>query len=380
MGEILLKELSHDDLAWMFDCGTRQEIEAGTILIQAGEATDCIYILLDGTLVASISSDRQDPLSRVYTAIEGEKSSLEVARLSSGEIVGEISLIRMCLPTTTITAVEKSSIVSIPLLSLEHKLAEDAGFSARFYRAIAILLKNRLYSFVEAKGHLKFRSTQSVKDVLVFFGQLNDSDLDWIIANGELQQIAAKTTLIQESGPIDALYILLSGAISLSRMSSDRNPLIRIFAALEAAEVKGVEISRLSKGEIIGESHFLDGDLPYFTAQTIESSQLLTISRQKLTVKLQQDLGFASRFYRTLAILFNDRLQEMLTRLGYSRRVYSSGSSLADNVEYDLELDADSLEQISLAGKKVNWMLERLENLISSAPIPTAHLSNDIFG
>ncbi len=124
--------------------------------------------------------------------------------------------------------------------------------------------------------------------------------------------------------------------------------MIRIFAAIEAAEVEGVEISRLSKGEIIGASHFLDDDLPYFTAQTIESSQLLTLSRQKLTVKLQQDLGFAARFYRTLAILFSDRLQEMLTRLGYSRRVYSLGSSLAANVEYDLELDPDSLEQVSL--------------------------------
>ncbi len=374
MGEVLLKELSRNDLTWILDCGHRQEIEAGTVLIEEGQSIDCFHIVLDGTLAASISGNNQDPLSRAYTAIEGGESSLEIARLSSGEVVGEISLIRMCLATTTITAVEKSSIVSVPLLSLEHRLAQNAGFAARFYRAIAILLKDfaarfyraiaillkdRLHNFIETKGHRKFRSSQSIKDVLLFFSQLNDSDLDWIIANGELQEIAANTTLIQENGPIDALYILLSGAVSLSRMRGDRNPLARIFATLETTKVAGVEISRLSKGEIIGESQFIDHELPYFTAKVIEHSQVLAISRQKLNVKLQQDLGFASRFYRTLAILFSDRLQEMLNRMGYSRRIYYSGSSLANNIKYDLELDDNSLEQIYLAGKKFTWMLER---------------------
>lgn len=366
MGEILLKELSHHDLTWIFESGRRQELAAGSVLIEEGQAIDRFYILLDGTLSATISSDRQDPLSRVYTAIEGAGSALEIGQLSSGEVVGEISLIRMCFATTTITAVKKSSIVSIPLMSLEHKLAQDVGFAARFYRVIAILLKNRLYNFIETQGHRKSRATQSVKDVLLLFAQLNDSDLDWIVANGEVQKIAANTVLIQENGPVDALYILLSGSVSLSKMDSDRNPLTRIFATLETTEVTGIEISRLSKGEIMGENQFVGSELPYFTAKTLEYSKLLALPRQKLTVKLQQDLGFAARFYRTLAILFSDRLQTMLNKQGYSKRIYHSGNSLANDVEYDLELDPDSLEQISLAGKKFTWMLERLENSISS--------------
>ena len=366
MGEILLKELSHRDLTWIFESGRRQELAAGTVLMEEGQAIDRFHILLDGTLSATISCDRQDPLSKAYTAIEGSaRSALEIGQLSSGEVVGEISLIRMCFATTTVTAVEKSSIVSVPLMSLEHKLAQDAGFAARFYRAIAILLKNRLYNFIE-KNHRKSRATQSVKDVLLLFARLNDSDLDWIVASGEVQKIAANTVVIQENGPVDALYILLSGSISLSKMDGDRNPLTRIFAALETAEVTGIEISRLSKGEIMGENQFVASELPYFTAKTLEDSKLLALPRQKLTVKLQQDLGFAARFYQTLAILFSDRLQAMLNQQGYSRRIYHSGNSLANDVEYDLELDSDSLEQISLAGQKFTWMLKRLENSISS--------------
>ena len=363
MGEVLLKELSRNDLTWMLNCGHRQEVEAGTVLIKEGQVIDRFYIVLDGTLAASISSDDRDTLSRAYSAIEGAESSLEIARLSNGEVAGEISLIRMCLAPTTITAVEKSSVVSVPLLSLEHRLAQNADFAARFYRAIAVLAKDRLHNFIETKSHRTFRSSQSIKDVLLLFAQLNDSDLDWMIANGEVQELAINTTLIQENVPVDALYILLSGAVSLSRMNEDGNPLASIFAALEATKVAGTEISRLFKGEIIGESQFVDGELPYFTAKTIEHSQVLAISRQKLNVKLQQDLGFASRLYRTLAILFSDRLQEMLNKMGYSKRVYCSGSSLADNTEYDLELDDNSLEQISLAGKKFAWMLERCANL-----------------
>jgi hypothetical protein len=77
-------------------------------------------------------------------------------------------------------------------------------------------------------------------------------------------------------------------------------------------------------------------------------------------------LGFASRFYRTLAILFSDRLQEMLNRMGYGRHAYSSGSSLANNMKYDLELDDNSLGQIYLAGKKFTWMLEHCGGVAKS--------------
>ena len=360
MGEVLLKQLSRNDLTWMLNCGQRQEIEAGTVLIQEGQVIDCFYILLNGTLAVSISCDDRNLLSRAYSAIEGASASLEIARLSNGEVAGEISLIRMCLAPTTITAVEKSSVISVPLLSLEHRLAQNADFAARFYRAIiAILAKNRLHNFIETKCNRTFRSSQSIKDVLLLFGQLNDSDLDWIIANGELQELATDTALIQENVPVDALYILLGGAVSLSKMNEDNNPLASIFATLEATKATGTEISRLSKGEVVGESQLVDGELPYFTATAIEHSLVLAISRQKLNVKLQQDLGFAARFYRTLAILFGDRLQEMLVKMGYSKRVYCSGSSLTDNTEYDLELDDCSLEEISLAGKKFAWMLER---------------------
>ena len=78
----------------------------------------------------------------------------------------------------------------------------------------------------------------------------------------------------------------------------------------------------------MGETPFIDGRLPSATVKAIEDSLVLTIPRQQLAAKLQQDIGFASRFYRVIATLLSNRLQGMYSQLGYGRRVYSKGQPL----------------------------------------------------
>jgi hypothetical protein len=89
----------------------------------------------------------------------------------------------------------------------------------------------------------------------------------------------------------------------------------------------------------------------------------MSISRQQLAAKLQQDVGFASRFYRVIATLLSHRLQAMFSRLGYGRRVYSNGQPLDQNVEYEDELDSKVLDSMALAGTKFDWMLSRLRRI-----------------
>ena len=364
MTEVLLKELNNSDIDWLLATGCRQEIAAGTALIQAGKALDHLHILLDGTLVSTLPQTDNNPLTRAFAAIEDNQASgREIARLSSGEIVGEIPLISMRPTATTVTAIERSLIMSVPLLQLEAKLEEDVGFAARFYRAIAILLSDRLESIINQLGRSKLVPDRSIKDVLFIFGELNDSDIDWLVANGKRQKIAANTVVFKEGGPVDALYILLTGKMSLSVTEDGRNPLTRIFATLEDNSVSATEIARLSKGEIVGETPFIDGRLPAATVKSIEDSLVLSISRFTLTAKLQQDIGFAARFYRTISALLSDRLQGMLSRLTHGRRIYHKGQPLNEAVEYEDELNNNILDQMALAGKKFDWMLERLGNV-----------------
>jgi len=87
---------------------------------------------------------------------------------------------------------------------------------------------------------------------------------------------------------------------------------------------------------------------------------VLLIPRQVLAAKLQQDVGFASRFYRLIATLLSNRLHGMLSRLGYGRRVYSKGQPLDEAVEYEDELDLSVLDRMAFAGKRFDWMQERL--------------------
>ena len=50
----------------------------------------------------------------------------------------------------------------------------------------------------------------------------------------------------------------------------------------------------------------------------------------------------------------------MLSQLGYGRRVYSQGLSLAKSAEYDDELNDSVLDGVAIADKRFDWILERL--------------------
>ncbi len=182
-----------------------------------------------------------------------------------------------------------------------------------------------------------------------------------MIATGSRQKIAANTVLIHSGGPVDALYILLGGTMTVSISEDNRNPLARAFAALESGETKGREVARLSRGEIVGETPFIDARLPSATVNALEDSLVLSIPRQQLAAKLQQDVGFASRFYRVIATLLSNRLQGMLSRLGYGRRVYSKSQPLDEAVEYEDELDSSVSDHMALAGTRFDLMLKRLQ-------------------
>jgi bacteriocin-type transport-associated protein len=362
MTEVLLKELSNSDIDWMIATGRQREIAAGTILIQEGKPADSLHILLEGILTVTVSQPSNNPLARAFAAIEAsETTRREIARLTSGEVIGEIPFVGNRPSATTVKAIEKSLVMSIPQQQLATKLQQDVDFASRFYRAIAIMLSDRLQSIINQLNRSNLAQGQPLRDVLCILGEMNDSDIDWMMATGNSQKIPANRILIHEQRPVDALYIILSGTMSVSISQDERNPLARAFAAIEGGEISGREIARLSKGEIIGETPFIDARLPSATVKALEDTFVLSISRQQLAAKLQQDIGFASRFYRVIATLLSNRLQGMLSHLGYGRRIYTKGQPLDENIEYEDELDSNVLDRMALAGKRFDWMQGHLK-------------------
>ena len=203
-----------------------------------------------------------------------------------------------------------------------------------------------------------------LQDVPMIFGELSDSDVDWMLQKGHLEEVAADTVLIRAGEHVENLYILMQGTISVSVTEQKRNRLTSIFAALESDEetneTPGREIAHTSRGEIIGEMAALDSNISTATFRAVEDSLLLTIPRQQLLIKLQQDPGMASRFYRVVAILLSGRLQGLISRLGFGRSTYQVGQKLSQDISYEDEIDLDVMDNLTLGGARFDWMLKRL--------------------
>jgi CRP/FNR family cyclic AMP-dependent transcriptional regulator len=200
-----------------------------------------------------------------------------------------------------------------------------------------------------------------MRKVLFLFGQLNDDDVEWLIASGAVRQVARGEVLIRQGTHVDAVFILLAGRLSvLLARTGDR------------------EIARLHAGEIVGEMSFLDSRPPSATVRALEDSTVYAIPRRVLAARLAADLGFAARFYRALAIFLATTVRERHrglvlgaegdagAREAFAQVPGASGASgmggpSADDEDDDAdELDANVLDNVYLAGERFNRMVRRL--------------------
>jgi CRP/FNR family cyclic AMP-dependent transcriptional regulator len=131
----ILGQLSDDDVEWLSKAGKRLRPPPGTVLIKQGAKIDAMYVLLDGRV--SVSLDKIG----------------EVAILNTGEIVGEMSLVDARPPSATVTTIDSCLLLEISRQAIEEKLAKDVPFAARFYRAIATFLSDRLRGTVQRLGY-----------------------------------------------------------------------------------------------------------------------------------------------------------------------------------------------------------------------------------
>ncbi len=177
-----------------------------------------------------------------------------------------------------------------------------------------------------------------MRKILYLLGQLNDLDLEWMLANGRKERVPRGTVLIREGKPIEALYIVLSGTVEVTGAGLDRaNPI------------------RLGCGEVVGEVSFVDARPPVASVTAAEDTTLLAIDRARLAAKLAADHEFAARFYRSLAIFLASRLRSTMRRMGYSR-----SQPLKEDEEYEDELGEEVLDSLHLAGTRFDQVLQRL--------------------
>src|ERR1051326_8092301 len=155
---VFLGILNDSDLDWMVAAGSRREIPAGQVLIRERQRVDAVFVVLEGTL-----------------AVVRGPQDREVARLRSGEIVGEMSFVDARQPAATVVAVEKSSVLAIPRSSLEAKLEHDTSFASRFYRAMAVFLSGRMRSTL---GRLDYGAGAPLDEDSDYADEIDEDTLD----------------------------------------------------------------------------------------------------------------------------------------------------------------------------------------------------------
>lgn len=332
MTEVLLEQLTNEDIEWLRNNGQTLQVNANKVLIEANKQISFFYLVLSGEFVASISKSNKSNLGRAFAALEGDRDlEQEIDRFSGGEVLGETALFNITSSASTVKAAENSVVLAVPCQKMLAKLKQDGGFASRFYKSIAFLIKERFQRLL--KLYLSRKMGQiSPLEVGQLFGELSDSDVDWMLSEGHLEEISRDTVAIDAGKQVEQLYVLLQGKMSIGVREAKKNRLTLAFAALEQKQDVGDtpdrEIARVSRGEIVGEITAFDMHLSNYTLKALEDSLVLAIPREQLLLKLQQDNLMAARFYRMIGLLISTKHQSLIDRLGFGRSSYKVGQSL----------------------------------------------------
>jgi CRP/FNR family transcriptional regulator, cyclic AMP receptor protein len=162
-----------------------------------------------------------------------------------------------------------------------------------------------------------------MRKVLFIFGQLTDSDVEWLAKHGRRKRLPKSSVLITQGVAVETLYIVLEGELKVLQGAAKR------------------EIARLGEGEIAGEMSFIDARPPSATVSAATDVVVYTIPTKALGEALHQNTGFAARFYKSVATFLSDRLRN------------------ATDPDHDDELDDSVLDTVDRAGARFK-LLSRL--------------------
>ncbi|MGB3493301.1 MAG: cyclic nucleotide-binding domain-containing protein [Elainellaceae cyanobacterium] len=361
MSDVLLSELTSLDIDWLVSVGQSIVMEPNqSISIGAQQASRSLANTGTNAITNTVSADAQT----LYLILDGEISSLKSESgipitLSSGDVLGSEPLLNLPAPSAHYQTTAPSRLMAVPISALTRKVQQDREFSAHIYRAIALLFSEQLRKLYATSAPWLRRNSGAARDALNVFGELRDSDLDWLVSAGKIQKFGPKDFLLQAGRPVDALHIILDGEFSLALLEGDINPLVVSFnCPIETAATMTV-VNTLTKGEIAGAIAFLDSRPLPVTIRALRDSLVLSIPRLTFTLKLQQDLGFATRFYRILGTQLAGMVSNALEDSGDAGQAVAA-SGLGDEIEFGDELDLDSLQKMSNGANRFNWMLSRL--------------------
>ncbi|MEI6985820.1 MAG: cyclic nucleotide-binding domain-containing protein [Rhodospirillaceae bacterium] len=166
---IILGQLWDEDVEWLAGAGRRLHFASGKPLIEQGVQTANIYLILNG---------------HIGVVLRGVG---EIALLGPGEILGEMSLIDSRPPSASAICKTEVVVLEVSKSAIVQKLEMDVGFAARFYKALATFLSERMRGTVQRLGYGVSGDLDSDEELK---GELNAAILDNLhLAGGRFDRI-----------------------------------------------------------------------------------------------------------------------------------------------------------------------------------------------
>lgn len=122
----ILAILGDEDVDWLARAGRVIRPAEGEDVIRQGVPSRDLFFVLEG---------------HVDVLVEGVG---QVARLASGEIVGEMSFVDNAPPSATIRSAGGATLLAVDRRDVTERMKADTGFAARLYHALAMFLSDRL--------------------------------------------------------------------------------------------------------------------------------------------------------------------------------------------------------------------------------------------
>ena len=178
----ILGQLNDDDVEWLISEGVRARYAKGERLIEQGRPNEHLFILLEGHAAISVTGVG------------------EVDIATSGEILGEMSLVDTRPPSATVTAIEDCYALRLSHDKLRRQVQIDLGFGMRFYRALATFLSQRL----RGRRALEFTEETGLDEHLEQDGELDVFVLDNIhVAGARFDRLLKKMMSAEQDEQID---------------------------------------------------------------------------------------------------------------------------------------------------------------------------------
>ena len=130
--------LLDEDWLWLFRVGEERVVDRGTEIVHEGVRPKAIFVVMRGSFSVGVETLSDEPL----------------ARLGTGELIGEIAFLEGSPTSATIVADEESTVLVVNNRLLTDRVREHSAFAARLYCAFALVSERRLRNRVD---HLAVR-------------------------------------------------------------------------------------------------------------------------------------------------------------------------------------------------------------------------------